>query len=623
MIDFAEQQENKAEKYGNDYNELNNRYEVLDEANRELVEQINEANNQMANLQEELTNLRNANSELEEQLTALQDQYDTIVEANQQLTSRQKEVEHRLATEEKDKKTDYEEINKLRKESSELAKLKVNKEREINEVKSQLEELEEERVRLQETARKKEFELQNKLIQTKREYEDELNRFEDERRAFEENQTNLKSVIDKNNNEIAKILKQLNAYKEENKKLEETLHEVQNLNTMVQNENLELRELLTQTERDNQVREDDDLMVSQELNRLKEETERNFYKVTELSNLNATLEKKLAEKDKEVAEYEDIVNESKKRGEKERQNKLDELKRLYDENGELKNELHSLKEQNTKASTALTLKEQELALIKTHLDKKTQQTLSLIEENRTLKQKAEDLDYLQDQLNTMRNESDRTARGIREYEEQIENKNFSLKNTLSKLDNAEKELFTTLSNLNELKRERADLLAENTRIQKKLEEMKHEKDEAEIEKAAHEEDYVQLMKDYEKAQKNLSRTTHDLEDLSARYNELIEEFGGIREEEKSYRSVLQQTGDVIKSLLGKVKQYVTVYNEMLVTSPDALAILGKRFRTLLDTFDGYQSAKDAKEKGAIVKTTEYVREVMEVLLEELEVFLFI
>ena len=431
----------------------------------------------------------------------------------------------------------------------------------------------------------------------------------------------MKRIIEKNSSDITKALKQINSYKEKTKKLEAELEEAQSFQETIQAENHELREALNQIEEKNQDTREAELQTSRELKKLREESEKNFYKVTELGNLNSTLEKRLQAKEEEVSEYENMVNESKKRGERDRQSKLDEVRKLCDENNELRRELHGLKENLAKSSTALNLKDEEVTLLKNHLDKKNQQNRTLLDENRLYKQKSEEVEYLQEQLSGVRGEYERNMRGIRDYEDQIENKTATLKNTMNKLETAEQEVFTTLSNFKELQRERADLLAENTRLHKKVEDMKASVENVELQRVDQDEKLAQVTKGYEKAQKELARVTEDLENLSREYDKLNEANDTVREDDNILNVTLKQASESTKDILKRVKQYITIYNEMLVTSPEALLIMGKRFRTLLDSFDGYQFVKDGKEaRSMLVRSVDYLKEVTDVLLEEIEVY---
>jgi len=619
LIDFAEEQANKAEEIQNNYNELKERYDAIDQASHEIAEKLQHSEAQILSLQNEIKRLMDENVGLGDRSEELQQQLEELLDEKKSMTHRQKDIEDKLMTGEQELRTNQEELKKLRNESADFGRHKASKDKEAEGLRRQLDELVGEHNKLQDLYKKKEAEFQDKCYQMRNEFEAEINRLEEQNGILEENENNLKAIVEKNNNEISKVLKQLNNLKDQNKKLEKELHTLRNLQNSLEIENSELRDTLDHQEKFYLTQEEDNMKSAREMANFREESEKNYMRATELSNMNSTLEKRLADKEKEIREYESLINESKKRGERDRQAKLDEVKRLYDENNELRRETHQQKDHFGKLTTSLSLKEEEVTMLKNHLDKKTQQIRVLTEENRLFKQKAEDLDYIQEQLGMIRNENDVAKRELRDFEDQIEDKSNTLKNTMTKLETTEHELFDTLSNLKDLQRERADLIAENARLQKKIEEFKGDKENMHSERAVQEDKILQLMKDNDRAQKNLARVSKDLEELSSDYNKLTDEVGTTREEEKSYRTVVMQVVDMSKNMLNKVKQYVTVYNEMLVTSPDALIILGKRFRTLLETFDVYQFSKDKQDgRSVLVKATDYIGEIMSVLLEESE-----
>lgn len=82
--------------------------------------------------------------------------------------------------------------------------------------------------------------------------------------------------------------------------------------------------------------EDRIMTLSKELTKSREDFDFQNKKFTELNDTNMSLERRLQERDIELNSYDGFLNDSKERFKSEKQTHLDELKKLYDENSNLR-----------------------------------------------------------------------------------------------------------------------------------------------------------------------------------------------------------------------------------------------------------------------------------------------
>jgi len=582
-----------------EYNSLLQKHEQLAEERDRLMAEIE----QYSSTQEKLRRLESENQRLRNEGYHSSSQLSQLEQENQHL---QEQLRENMETYKLN-------LEKLKHEQMELMR---EKDRQIEKNRKEIDNLQTELKTYKEMYHEKENDLRERLYAIQKDYENNLEKLENKLRTYERNELTLKGLVDKNTTEAIQSMNRLNILQEQKKLLEADLSEYRKINEDLTALNDDLKRRVDKLEKAKNEAEEKIMSLTRELTRSREESVSYQRKLHEISDYNSTLEKKIMEREQELTSFDGVLNESKERFEKEKQAKLDELKKLYDENSALRQENRTLKENYNKTMNSLSMKEEEINILRNHIEKKNQQNQSLLEENKTIRQKMEDLAALKDQIDLLRNEKEKNSKELREYEEILNNKTSTLRNTMTKLESTENELYALTNDLKIAQQEREDLLAENSKLKRRL--MDLEEDERILRAACDEKDEKlgRALKENERLQKQLLDLTQEAEQMVQEHHRVQEEKEIMKMDDDRFRTTIDRSLGLCKETLRHFKEYVETYLNILHSSPDAQLFFTKRFKELIETFDYLKFSKE--DESLLPQLLEYLYSSLEIVFDEIE-----
>jgi chromosome segregation ATPase len=282
----------------------------------------------------------------------------------------------------------------------------------------------------------------------------------------------------------------------------------------------------------------------------------------------------------------------------------------------LRQETRSLKESYARALTAINLKEEEIVILRNHLEKKNQSHQALVEENRMIRQRLDDVLHIRDQVEILRNEKDRFGKEIREYEELLSNKTNNLRNTMTKLEAVEQEMFDTTTNLKSLQVERDDLLSENTQIKKRLHDLEENDRILRIQCDEKEEKVGRLIKEGDKLQKQVLQLTKDLENLCSEQHQIQNERGFLKFNQEKDQKIIEKSVEVCYQTLNRLNETLDGLARTAGNSSE-INLFSKMFRELLEKHDFTQFV-DEKELF-LPQMMDYLGRATKIILDEINV----
>lgn len=305
----------------------------------------------------------------------------------------------------------------------------------------------------------------------------------------------------------------------------------------------------------------------------------------------------IQEQKSELDSYENLLNDTKTRAEKDRQERRGELKKLIAQNQEYKTELYKLREEFENIQQELQLKTEELKLMKEHLDKRAAQNRALAEENRSLRAKADDFEMMGAPLGRTRGEFGNSPREGKEFESQLFSRNDDNKLLRQKLETTEFQLLNTMKSFKDLEQDKDEAKAENRRLLEKIDDLERE---------------IMKMK--------LVRQ-EKIDTLGTETRESLQNTRKLQDNQEDRVKVIETVNEKLNAAMGSVKENFSALFQLVESSSGQTALLSKRIKEAMTRLSNYHY--EATDEQVAINLAALVHEVALTLSQELDVFNFI
>ena len=457
-----------------------------------------------------------------------------------------------------------------------------------------------------ESSRLKDIEYQNNITITSRTYIEEVSKLQNKTTELELKENKLQMNFDTNDQEFKKCRDNMNSLEEENHKLLKATTDIKNNYNTIRRENEDLKSKITKLEREKKECEYNLNILEREYadHKLKlDKVEKYHY---ETSNSNEHFEKKIIALEEEIQNYENLLRENKQRFERERNGKIEDINKFIEDNQVLREELHQLKEDLNKTSKNLTLKEDEIMILRGHIEKKTNLSQRLSEENRIFKQKCDELNLIKEQIDKFKYESQTMM-----SDNPPETKSASIKNN-HLFTTPDNDISETLFSLREIQNEKVDLYVENQKLRKNIESLDCELKGISNFLGQKEAKLGDTLQQNENITKHVLQLSRDLEELSNEHRKLMDENIQTSKNEEELRKDVYY---LYREICSKIKNVFGNVDQILKTSENEL-LISKKLREVIQSPENLEFSVTT-DRG-LEKISSITNHLMNILVEEFE-----
>ena len=455
-----------------------------------------------------------------------------------------------------------------------------------------------------ETSHMKEVEYQSNAI-TSRTYIQEVTKLQSKVTELELKENKLETVLDINHQEFKNYINKFLNLEEENKNFLQAKIDLKNNCDTYRIENDNLKTKLTKLELERKEYEDHLNRLSREYTDHKEKIDRaQKYCSNNTSPSSLHLENKIISLEEEIQNYEHLLRENKQRFERERNVKIEDIKKFIEDNQALRGESHQLKEELNKTSKSLTLKEEEIMILRGYIDKKSNLSQTICEENRNFKLKCDELDLIKEQLDKFKNQSQTLI--VNDF---VDNKSGSIKNNNRSFTSYDSDLHGTLITLKEMQKVKVDLFFENQKLKKKIEALDCQLQEVTDCLTQKEERLGDTLQQNENMEKHILQLSKDLEELSNEHRNLMNEN---IEAEKNDAQLRKDAHHLYTGICIQIQSLFKNVDNILKTSENQL-LVSKKLRDAVQSPENLDTAD-----YELRKISSVINQVMIILTDEFE-----